>query len=150
MVAQYGPEYPANGKYLFNVKGMSKVFRGKFIALLKERLPGEMNKQFINELYKHEWVVYAKQPFGSPQSVLEYLGRHTHKIAISNYRIKNTENGKVSFSYKDYKHAGVKKEMTLEAMEFIRRFAMHILPKGFVRKRTMVLSAAPQKLHALL
>jgi hypothetical protein len=67
--------------------------------------------------------------------VIEYLGRYTHKIAISNHRIKNIEEGKVSFSYKDYKHAGVKKEMTLEAMEFIRRFAMHILPKGFVRIR---------------
>jgi hypothetical protein len=124
-----------NGKYLFNVKAMSKVFRGKFIALLKERLPDEMNQQFINELYKNDWVVYAKRPFSGPESVIEYLGRYTHKIAISNHRISNVEDGKVSFSYKDYKHGAVKKEMTLDASEFIRRFAMHILPKGFVRIR---------------
>ena len=125
----------SDGRYLFNVKAMSKVFRGKFIALLKEKLPAEMNKQFINELYKKDWAVYAKRPFSGPESVIEYLGRYTHKIAISNHRIKNIEAGKVSFSYKDYKQAAVKKEMTLDASEFIRRFALHILPKGFVRIR---------------
>ena len=86
-------------------------------------------------MYKNEWVVYAKRPFSGPQSVIEYLGRYTHKIAISNHRIKNMEDGKVTFSYKDYKHAGVRKEMALDGMEFIRRFALHILPKGFVRIR---------------
>ena len=125
----------SDGKYLFNAKAMSKVFRGKFIALLKERLPEAMLPEVVNDLYKKDWVVYAKRPFGGPQSVIEYLGRYTHKIAISNHRIKNIEDGKVTFSYKDYKQAAVKKEMTLEAMEFIRRFAMHILPKGFVRIR---------------
>ena len=125
----------SDGKYLFNVKAMSKVFRGKFISLLKEKLPAEMNKQFIDDLYKNEWVVYAKRPFAGPESVVEYLGRYTHKIAISNHRIKNVEDGKVTFSYKDYKAAAVKKEMSLDANEFIRRFAMHILPKGFVRIR---------------
>ena len=125
----------SDGKYLFNVKPMSKVFRGKFIATLKERLPAEMNKQLINELYKRQWVVYAKRPFSGPESVIEYLGRYTHKIAISNHRISKVEDGKVSFSYKDYKHGATKKEMTLDASEFIRRFAMHILPKGFVRIR---------------
>ncbi|HEY5371816.1 MAG TPA: IS91 family transposase [Hanamia sp.] len=125
----------SDGKYLFNVKAMSKVFRGKFIALLKERLPGEMNKLFIDSLYKNDWVVYAKRPFAGPESVVEYLGRYTHKIAISNLRIKNVEDGKVTFSYKDYKQGAVKKEMSLDALEFIRRFAMHILPKGFVRIR---------------
>ncbi len=124
-----------NGKYLFPVKAMSKVFRGKFIALLKERLPKEMHTELVNELYKNNWVVFAKRPFKEPESVIEYLGRYTHKIAISNHRIKNIEDGKVSFSYKDYKQAAVKKEMTLDASEFIRRFAMHILPKGFVRIR---------------
>ena len=80
-------------------------------------------------------MLYAKRPFSGPESVVEYLGRYTHKIAISNHRIKNVEAGKVTFSYKDYKHAAVKKEITLDASEFIRRFAMHILPKGFVRIR---------------
>ena len=125
----------SEGKYLFNVKAMSKVFRGKFIALLKEKLPESMLAEFVNELYKNEWVVYAKRPFSGPESVIEYLGRYTHKIAISNHRIKNVEAGKVSFSYKDYKQAAVKKEMTLDVSEFIRRFALHILPKGFVRIR---------------
>jgi len=124
-----------NGKYLFSVKAMSKVFRGRYIALLKERLPAEMHRELLNELYKKDWVVFAKRPFNGPQSVIEYLGRYTHKIAISNHRIKNIENGKVTFSYKDYRAAAVTKEMTLDAFEFIRRFAMHILPKGFVRIR---------------
>ena len=80
-------------------------------------------------------MVFAKRPFGGPESVIEYLGRYTHKIAISNHRIKNIEGGKITFSYKDYRQQGVTKEMTLDALEFIRRFAMHILPKGFVRIR---------------
>ena len=125
----------SNGKYLFPVKAMSKVFRGRFIAALKESLPAEMHQQFVNELYKNDWVVFAKRPFGGPQSVIEYLGRYTHKVAISNHRIKNIETGSVTFTYKDYRAAAVKKEMTLHALEFIRRFAMHILPKGFVRIR---------------
>ena len=124
-----------NGKYLFSVKAMSKVFRGRFIAALKEKLPAEMHQQFVNELYKNDWVVFAKRPFGGPQSVIEYLGRYTHKIAISNHRIKNIQCGTVTFSYKDYRTAAAIKEMTLDALEFIRRFAMHILPKGFVRIR---------------
>ncbi len=94
-----------------------------------------MTKELINALYKHNWAVYAKRPFTGPKSVVEYLGRYTHKIAISNQRIQSIENGKVSFAYKDYKHGSVKKEMTLEAMEFIRRFSLHVLPKGFVRIR---------------
>jgi hypothetical protein len=125
----------SEGKYLFCVKAMSKVFRGRFIAALKEQLAEQMNREFVNSLYKHKWVVYAKRPFAGPQSVLEYLGRYTHKIAISNHRITAHEGGRVSFSYKDYKHGSVKKEMTLESIEFIRRFSLHILPKGFVRIR---------------
>ena len=125
----------SDGRYLFSVKAMSKVFRGKFMALLKERLPEEMNPGLVNELYKKDWVVYAKRPFSGPGSVVEYLGRYTHKIAISNHRIKNVEDAKVTFSYKDYRQGAVKKEMTLDGLEFIRRFAMHILPKGFVRIR---------------
>jgi len=111
------------------------VFRGKFMALFKERVPKEMTAELVNELYKKDWVVYTKRPFAGPESVVEYLGRYTHKIAISNHRIKNVEDGKVTFSYKDYKQGAVKKEMSLEAAEFIRRFAMHILPKGFIRIR---------------
>lgn len=125
----------ANGKYLFSVKGMSKVYRGRFIALLKEKLPAEMHTQLVNELYKNDWVVFAKRPFNGPQSVIEYLGRYTHKIAISNHRIKNITEQTVTFSYKDYRAGAATKEMTLNSLEFIRRFALHILPKGFVRIR---------------
>jgi hypothetical protein len=125
----------SDGKYLFSVKAMSKVFRGRFIAALKEQLPAQMNKAFTDQLYKHNWVVYAKRPFTGPQSVVEYLGRYTHKIAISNHRILNHKDGSVTFSYKDYKHGSIKKEMTLDAKEFIRRFSLHVLPKCFVRIR---------------
>ena len=114
---------------------MSKVFRGRFIAALKEQLPQYMPAALINELYKNEWVVFAKRPFNGPESVIEYLGRYTHKIAISNHRIKNIREGGVSFSYKDYRSAAATKEMTLDPLEFTRRFALHILPKGFVRIR---------------
>lgn len=124
-----------NGKYLFPVKAMSKVFRSRFIDALKEQLPDQMDKPFINQLYKHNWVVYAKRPFTGAYSVIEYLGRYTHKIAISNHRITDITSDTVTFRYKDYKHGSVKKEMQLDAMEFIRRFSMHILPKCFVRIR---------------
>ena len=123
------------GKYLFNVKAMSSVFRGRFIAALKEQLPKEMNSDLLRKLYKHKWVVYAKRPFTGPQSVVEYLGRYTHKIAISNHRITAIKDGKVSFRYKDYADGCQQKTMTLEATEFLRRFCLHLLPKGFRKIR---------------
>lgn len=83
------------GKYLFNVKAMSKVFRGKFMAQLKKRLPGHITPVLTSSLYNQGWVVFAKKPFDSPHSVIEYLGRYTHKIAISNHRLQKQENGKV-------------------------------------------------------
>src|SRR5215210_78518 len=141
---------PSNGKYLFNVKAVSKTFRGRFIADLKELLPEEMTKEVINALYKHNWVVYAKQPFTGPQSVVEYLGRYTHKIAISNHRIQNIENGKVSFTYKDYKHGSINKAMTLDGLEFIRRYSLHILPKGFVRIRHYGICSSSSKVKSAL
>lgn len=136
----------SKGKFLFPVKAMSKVFRGRYIAALKEVLPDQISKELLGELYKHQWVVYAKRPFSGPASVVEYLGRYTHKIAISNHRIKNHEGGKVTFSYKDYRHGSVKKEMTLEATEFIRRFALHILPRSFVRIRHYGICSSTSKL----
>ena len=138
----------SDGKYLFNVKAMSKTFRGRFIAALKEQLPKEMTKELVNRLYKHNWVVYAKRPFTGPESVVEYLGRYTHKIAISNHRIQNIENGKVSFSYKDYRHGSVKKVMPLDALEFIRRYSLHILPKGFVRIRHYGICSSSSKVKS--
>ncbi len=123
-----------SSKILFPVKAMSEVFRGKFVALLRKRLP-QIPYEFYPKLYKHKWVVYAKRPFGGPKQVIEYLGRYTHKIAISNHRIKNISNDKVSFTYKDYRQNAKKKTMRLTQKEFIRRFSLHILPKGFVRIR---------------
>lgn len=140
----------SDGKYLFNVKAMSQTFRGRFIAGLKEQLPEEMPKELVNSLYKHKWVVYAKRPFTGPNSVVEYLGRYTHKIAISNHRIKNHADGKVSFSYKDYKQGSVKKEMILDSMEFIRRFSLHILPKRFIRIRHYGICSSSSKQKSAL
>lgn len=122
-------------KYLFNVQAMSKVFRARFISELKIQIPDLLTQDLINELYGKNWLVYAKRPFESVHSVIEYLGRYTHKVAISNHRLQDVSGGKVSFSYKDYKEQGKKKVMTLEATEFVRRFAMHILDRGLVRIR---------------
>jgi hypothetical protein len=86
-------------------------------------------------LYNKPWVVYAKKPFGGSQQVIEYLGRYSHKVAISNHRITNITEGTVSFRYKDYADGCQQKQMTLEATEFLRRVCLHILPKGFRKIR---------------
>jgi hypothetical protein len=120
-------------RYLFPVKAMSKVFRAKYVKALKSRIIPE--KELIDQLFQKEWVVYAKRPFGHPKAVLEYLGRYTHKVAISNHRILDIGPSQTRFSYKDYRQGGQKLEMSLDNLEFIRRFSMHILPKGLVRIR---------------
>lgn len=135
------------GKYLFPVKAMSKVFRAKMVAALRKQ-PVEANA-FYEQLFAKEWVVYCKQPFYGPAQVVEYLGRYTHKIAISNHRIKSLEKG-VTFSMKEYRHGGKKTTLTLSDKEFIRRFAMHILPKGFVRIRHYGILSSCRKKHILL
>ena len=120
-------------KYLFCVKALSKVFRAKFVAAMrKENLA---NQKLYDQLFAKNWVVYAKQPFGGPKQVIEYLGRYTHKVAISNHRIKNVTNHEVTISYKDYKDNSKTKQLTLKNEEFTRRFSLHILPKRFVRIR---------------
>jgi hypothetical protein len=124
----------ADGKFLFHVKALSKVFRAKYCEKLKQQDAVQYQK-LREELWQQPWVVFAKRPFGSPKSVVEYLGRYTHKIAISNHRIKSIDNENVTFDYKDYKQKGIKKQMTLTHQEFIRRFALHILPKRFVKIR---------------
>jgi len=124
----------SDGKFLFPVKALSKVFRAKYCQKLKEKEPIKY-EQIRQELWQKPWVVFAKKPFGSPKSVVEYLGRYTHKIAISNHRIKAVDDQNVTFEYKDYRMAGVKKRMTLSHQEFIRRFSLHILPKRFVKIR---------------
>ena len=132
----------SDGKFLFSVKALSKVFRAKFCEKLKANLKDKFNENQENEyekirqsLWEKPWVVYAKKPFGSPKSVVEYLGRYTHKIAISNGRIRGIDDKTVTFDYKDYRQKGIKKQMVLSHEEFIRRFAMHILPKKFVKIR---------------
>lgn len=124
----------SDGKFLFPVKAMSKVYRAKYVALLRTS-DMEVEQSTFDALFKKEWVVYAKRPFGSPKSVVEYLGRYTHKIAISNHRILSIDDHNVTISYKDYRTEGQKKTMTLSHEEFIRRFGLHILPKRFVRIR---------------
>lgn len=127
------------GKFLFPVKAMSIVYKNKFmeglLALITEQQMPSLSNTDRQMLYNKDWVVYAKQPFGGPQQVIEYLGRYSHKIAISNHRITGIENDKVSFRYKDYADGCKQKELPLEATEFLRRFCLHILPKGFRKIR---------------
>ena len=137
-----------NGKFLFPVKALSAVFRARFVAALRKALPNE-SKAYFDSLFSTGWVVYAKRPFGGPLQVIEYLGRYTHKIAISNHRITDIGNDTVSFTYKDYRQDGAQQQMTLDAAEFIRRFALHILPKGFVRIRHYGILSSKLKVTAL-
>jgi len=96
----------------------------------------KLSKQKLHDqLFEKNWVVYAKRPFGGPKQVIEYLGRYTHKVAISNHRIKNVTNHEVTIAYKDYKDGSKTKQLTLKNEEFVRRFSLHILPKRFVRIR---------------
>ncbi|MDQ3843743.1 MAG: IS91 family transposase [Bacteroidota bacterium] len=132
-------------RFLFPIKAMSIVYRSKFLQALKQLidkgkviLPDKTEaKQLLDLLYQKDWVVYAKAPFGGPQAVIEYLGRYTHKVAISNHRISSiNDDDTVTFAYKDYADQGKKKLMTLSTAEFIRRFEQHILPKRFTKIRT--------------
>jgi hypothetical protein len=132
---------------LFPVKAMRLVYRTYFLQHLQKRIDkGKVklsDEQSIHwptlrsELYNQEWIVYAKQPFGGPAQVVEYLGRYTHKIAISNHRITDIDQeANVTFAYKDYADGSKNKLMTLTGQEFLRRFEQHILPKGFVKIRS--------------
>lgn len=122
-----------SNRYLFAVKALSKVFRARYVQHLRAK--GMDNKTLIESLFQTPWVVYAKRPFGGPAQVVEYLGRYTHKVAISNHRIQQVTDKEVSFNYRDYKDGGAVKLMTLSNEEFTRRFAQHILPHRFVRIR---------------
>ena len=137
-------------KFLFPVKALSKVFRGKFMELMEEAFqnndlifPGEIAdigtnagfRKLKKQLFTKEWVVYSKQPFGGPKQVLSYLSRYTHRVAISNNRILDIENNTITFSYRDRKNDNEKKSISIKANEFIRRFLLHALPKKFMRIR---------------
>lgn len=137
--------------FFLPVRVLRRVFRGKFLsglrALFKRgrlRFPGDLaplerSDQFnalLSKVVRTEWVVYAKRPFGGgAEIVLKYLARYTHKAAISNHRLVELADGRVSFRWKDYAHGGRQGIMTLDAVEFVRRFLMHVLPSGFVRVR---------------
>lgn len=138
-----GVHISASGKsYLFPVENLSRVFRGKFMAALQRHLPQE--KPLTRVLYKTDWVVYAKEPFAGPDQVVEYLGRYTHKVAISNHRLRSVDQTGVEFTYTDYRD-NRSKTMKLSGAEFLRRFCQHILPKGFVRIRHYGLLSASRK-----
>lgn len=140
----------AHEDFLFPVKALSKVFRAKFIDFLRHTFaknelvfPGAIQhlksqkefSQLLDQLWQKDWVVYSKKPFPGPEQVLDYFGRYTHRVAISNNRILDIDNGQVSFTYKDRKDNNSRKIMTLQADEFIRRFLLHVLPHGFMRIR---------------
>jgi Putative transposase/Transposase zinc-binding domain len=132
--------------FLFPVKALSAVFRGKFLAALG-KLPAQ--PALLTALRAKPWVVYAKRPFAGPEQVLEYLGRYTHRTAISNERLVSADTHTVRFRYKDYAHGDRRKIMQLEPIEFLRRFALHVLPRGFNRIRHYGLLANRNK-RALL
>jgi hypothetical protein len=138
--------------FFLPVRVLSRLFRRLFLKALRQAF--ERNqlqffgvleplrdaaafRDYLAPLAKAEWVVYAKPPFGGPRQVLEYLGRYTHRVAISNHRIRHVSNGQVSFQWKDYRAGKKQKQrvMTLSASEFIRRFLIHTLPAGFQRIR---------------
>ena len=140
----------SDAKFLFPVHALSKTFRGKFLAGVKAlrdardlALPSAMSPPaggkplaaLIETLYRKAWTVYAKPPFGGPQRTLEYLGRYTHRVAISNNRILSIDDEAVRFTYRDRRDGDRVKVMTLPADEFLRRFCLHVLPTGLVRIR---------------
>ena len=129
-----GKWQPSRKKFFLPVRVLSRKFRGKFLALLKLQMP-DVDQNLLNLCYQKEWVVYCKPPFKDAACVVEYLGRYTHRVAISNNRILKLENDAVTFKWRDYRDGSRWKEMTLSADEFIRRFLMHVLPPGFTKIR---------------
>jgi hypothetical protein len=141
---------PARASFLFKVDSLAKELRKRYLKKLEEAFvdeklifPGNTKiygcrrkfKKLLKTLFRITWIVYAKRPFAGPEQVLEYLGRYTHRVAISNNRIVSMEKGKVTFTYKDRNRNDQVKNMTLAADEFIRRFLLHVLPKGFMKIR---------------
>jgi hypothetical protein len=141
---------PCRPGFFLSVRVLSRLFRrlfleslqkafdsGKlqFFAALKSLSEPDAFAQLLDRMKTGEWVVYAKRPFAGPEQVLDYVGRYTHRVAISNNRLLDIENGQVRFQWKDYRHEGQLKTMTLSADEFIRRFLLHVLPEGFQRIR---------------
>ena len=141
---------PANDNYLFKITSLAKEFRKRYLKLLlnaylKDELiftqktaalkSSQTFQKLINSVSKTKWIAYAKRPFAGPQQVLDYLGRYTHRVAISNNRIISMDNGRVTFTYRDRQNDNEIKKMTLDADQFIRRFLLHVLPKGLIKIR---------------
>jgi len=137
-------------RFFLPVKVLSRVFRGKFIAGLRRAFAkgqlgfyGDLKllakakafSSFLRQLFHHDWVVYCKPPFGGPQHVLHYLGRYTHRVAISNHRLVSLQGSQITFRWRDSAHGNQQRLMTLSVEEFLRRFLLHLLPPGFVRIR---------------
>jgi hypothetical protein len=150
--------------FFLPVRVLSRLFRRLFLDALqaafdKHQLAffGDLTRieprpafaQWLAPMRQHEWVVYAKPPFGGPQQVLEYLGRYTHRVAISNQRLVAADDHTVTFRWKDYRHPQRPKTMTVDAHEFIRRFLLHVLPPGFQRIRHYGLMSNSHRHHAL-
>ncbi len=131
-------------RFFLPVRVLSAKFRGKFLALLKNRFSA-IDKNLLDICYQQKWVVYCKPPFDNAGMVVSYLGRYTHRVAISNSRILSLQNGTVTFRWRDYTHGNQEKLMTLDAGEFIRRFLLHILPAGFRKIRHYGLFASRNK-----
>jgi Putative transposase/Transposase zinc-binding domain len=140
----------SQGRYFLPKPVLQKVFRGKFVNALEQafhdgrlRFEGDLKllaqpKTFaawLRPLFRKQWVVYLKRPFGGPEYVLQYLGRYTHRVAISNHRLVSFADGQVTFRWRDSAHNNEQKLMVLSLDEFLRRFLLHVLPKGFVRIR---------------
>ena len=146
--------------FFLPVKVLSRVFRGKFVAGLKKRFPyrhlefhGDLLSlaeprifaAWLRVLFRHDWVVYSKRPFGGPEHALRYLGAYTHRVAISNSRLVALAEDNVTFRWRDSAHGNKKRFMTLPVDEFLRRFLLHLLPRGFVRIRNFGFLANRQR-----
>src|SRR6202040_627761 len=120
------------------VAGLKTAFHAGALQFHGHLLPLAEPRAFaswLRQLFRHDWVVYAKRPFGGPEHVLQYLARYTHRVAISNHRLIGFKDGRVTFRWKDYARGNKKRAMTVSAGEFLRRFLLHVLPRGFVRIR---------------
>lgn len=132
--------------FFLPVRVLSRVNRGKFLAGLRALAgQGKVTLPDLGPLYAKDWVVYAKPPFGGPEQVLKYLARYTHRVALSNHRLVKLEEGRVTFRYHDYADSRKETLLTLSADEFLRRFVMHVLPKGFMKIRHYGLLASRQR-----
>jgi hypothetical protein len=154
----------ARPRFFLPIPVLRKLFRGQLVAGLRDAyrdgrldFPGTLAplkpeaafRAFLRSLYHQAWVVYAKPPFGSPAHVLHYLARYTHRVAISNHRLVDVTDDTVSFRWKDYRHGSQIRTLTLDAVEFLRRFLMHVLPKGFVRIRYFGFLASRRRTQGL-